>query len=80
MKVDKIFVKKKVKKIKIMKFMRNIIFRVSNEEKFVVENYDKFGEKEEKLREEKLNKFRFDKLLMICKFKVKEKFQVIKKV
>lgn len=40
--------------------MRNIIFRVSNEEKFVVENYDKFGEKEEKLREEKLNKFRFD--------------------
>lgn len=60
MKVEKIFVKKKVKKIKIMKFMRNIIFRVSNEEKLVVENYDKFGEKEEKLREDKLNKFRFD--------------------
>lgn len=71
--------KKKAKKTKTTKFTRNITFRVSNEEKPVVENYDKFGEKEEKLREEKPNKFRFDQLPTIRKSKAKEKPQATKK-
>lgn len=78
-KVEKTSVKKKAKKTKTTKFTRNITFRVSNEEKPVVENYDKFGEKEEKLREEKPNKFRFDQLPTICKSKAKEKPHATKK-
>lgn len=78
-KVEKTSVKKKAKKTKTTKFTRNITFRVSNEEKPVVENYDKFGEKEEKLREEKPNKFRFDQLPTIRKSKAKEKPQATKK-
>lgn len=78
-KVDKASLKKKAKKTKTTKFSRNITFKVSNEDKPVVENYDKFGEREETLREEKPNKFRFDQLPTIRKSKAKEKPQATKK-
>lgn len=71
--------KKKVKKAKTTKFSRNLSF-IKPKEKVVKENYDKFGEKEEKLRDEKPNKFRFDQLPRIRKSKPKEEHQGSKKV
>lgn len=78
-KVEKTSVKKKAKKTKTTKFSRNITFKVGNEDKPVVENYDKFGEKEEKLREERPNKFRFDQLPTVRKSKAMEKPHATKK-
>ena len=71
--------KKKAKKAKTIKFSRDLSF-INPKEKVVKENYDKFGEKEEKLREEKPNKFRFDQLPTIHKSKPMEKHQGSKKV